>query len=54
MTALEYMKKQMHKHHDSYARAVLRNAPDHELQNIKLKIGYYEAAINALKKVGDQ
>lgn len=53
MTALEYMEKQVEKHRINYNREVLRGVPDEMLQNIQLKIGYYEAAVEALKTVGD-
>ena len=48
MTALEYMEKQVEKHRINYNREVLRGVPDEMLQNIQLKIGYYEAAVEAL------
>ena len=53
MTALEYMEKQVQKHRVNYNREVLRDAPEEVLQNIRLKIGYYEAAVKALKEVGN-
>ena len=51
MTALEYMEKQAQSHRINYNRQVLRNAPEKDLENIKEKIGYYEEAVEALKKV---
>lgn len=53
MTALEYMEKQLQKHRINYNREFLRKAPKEVLDNISLKIGYYEAAVEALKTVGD-
>lgn len=50
MTALEYMEKQVEKHRVNYNREVLRGVPEEMLQNIRLKIGYYEAAVDALKR----
>jgi hypothetical protein len=50
MTALEYMEKQTDKHRINYNREVLRGASEEVLQNIRLKIGYYEAAVEALKE----
>ena len=52
MTTLEYMEKQVNKHRINYNREVLRGVPDEMLQNIQKKIGYYEEAVEALKKVG--
>lgn len=49
MTALEYMEKQAQKHRINYNREILRGVPEEVLQNIRLKIGYYEAAVEALK-----
>ena len=49
MTALEYMEKQVKKHQLSFCREFDRGAPDEVLENIKKKIGYYEAAVEALK-----
>ena len=49
MTALEYMEKQVQKHRINYNREVLRGAPDEVLHNIRAKIGYYEAAAEALQ-----
>lgn len=51
MTALEYMQKQFKKHELNYEREANRGVPEAMLANIKAKIGYYEAAINALKLV---
>ena len=54
MTALEYMKKCAQKHRFNYNREVLRGAPEEMLQNIREKIGYYEAAVEAMKKVAGE
>lgn len=51
MTALEYMEKQLQKHRINYNREILRDAPEETIRNIGLKICYYEAAVEALKKV---
>ena len=48
MTALEYMKKQLLKHQVNYHREKLRNAPEYMLDNIRMKISYYEAGAKAL------
>ena len=53
MTALEYMEKQVQKNRQNFIREFDRKAPQEVLENIKLKIGYYEAAVEALQKVGD-
>ena len=49
MTALECMENQLQKHRINYNREILRGVPEEMLQNIRLKIGYYEAAVEALK-----
>ena len=51
MTALEYMEKQWNKHCMNLGREIARGAPQEVLDNIRLKISYYEAAIEALRKV---
>ena len=51
MTAIEYMIKQLQKHRLNYDKESARGASEEMLQNIKNKIGYYEAAINALKQI---
>lgn len=52
MTALEYMEKQLQKHRRNYIREANRGVPQEMLENIRLKISYYEAAVEALLKVG--
>ena len=54
MTALEYMEKQVQKHRMNYDRESARGVPEEMLHNIQAKINHYEAAVEALKKVGDQ
>lgn len=49
MTALEYMEKQLQKHRNNYDCELLRGVPEEMLQNIGRKVGYYEAAVDALK-----
>ena len=49
MTALEYMEKQIQHHRISHIQAVDRNAPKEMLENIRRKISYYEAAVEALR-----
>ena len=51
MTAIEYMIKQLQKHRLNYERELARGASEEILQNIKNKIDYYEAAVNALKQI---
>ena len=53
MTALEYMEKQIQKHRQNFQRELFRGVPDEQLNNIALKIFYYESAAEALRKVGD-
>lgn len=48
--ALEYMKKQLHKHRMNYKREAARGVSEEMLHNIEKKIGYYEAAVKALKR----
>lgn len=50
MTALEYMEKQLAKHRRNYLHESARGAPEEVLNNIRLKIGCYEAAVDALRK----
>ena len=52
MTALEYMEKQLQKHSRNYERESTRGVPEDMLNNISLKVSYYEEAVEALKKVG--
>lgn len=52
MTALEYMERQVVKHRLNHDREVAREAPEEVLHNIRLKIGYYEAAVAALRRDG--
>ena len=53
MTALEYMEKKVNNHKLTYIRECARKAPEAQLENIRKKIGHYEAAVEALRKVGD-
>lgn len=50
MTALEYMEKQIQHHRISHIQAVDRNAPKEMVENIRRKISYYEAAVEALRE----
>lgn len=54
MTALEYMQKQVNKHRLNYKREKARGVPEKMLNDILAKIGYYEAAVNALKENGHE
>ena len=47
--ALAYMEKQAKKHRLNYEREAARGVSAEMLQNIKNKIGYYEAAVEALR-----
>ena len=51
MTALEYMEKQMQKHQQNFEREFKRGVPNKMLYDIIAKIGYYKAAVEALRKV---
>ena len=53
MTALEYMNRQVVNHKLNFDRQFSRGAPDDDLANIYAKIKYYEAAAEALRRVGD-
>lgn len=52
MTALEYMEKQVQKHRTNYEAEAKRGVPAEMLNRILIKAGYYEAAVEALKKEG--
>ena len=52
MTTLEYIEKQIRNHTLNLERETKRGVPQEMLDNIKKKIGYYEEARDALKKVG--
>ena len=54
MTAIEYMEKQLKKHLIDYEREIVRGVPEEVIHNIENKIGYYEAAIKALKGEGNE
>lgn len=53
MTALEYMKRQVQKHRQNFDRESSRGVPEEMLRNIRKKISYYEAAVEALMKEGE-
>ena len=53
MTALEYMEKQAMRQCFNLGRETSRGAPEEVIENIRLKIRYYEAAAEALRKVGE-
>lgn len=53
MTPLEYMASQVVKHRLNHDRELARGAPEEQLHNIRLKIGYYEAACDALREQAD-
>ena len=52
MTALEYMEKQWQKHRTNYEAEAKRGCPATMMHDILMKIHYYEAAVEALKKEG--
>ena len=52
MTVLEYMEKQVKKHQLNFCKEFERRAPLEVLNNIRLKISHYEAAVEALKEKG--
>ena len=51
MTALEYMERQLRRHVLNHAQESGRGVPEEQLANIEKKIGYYAAAVAALKEV---
>ena len=53
MTALKYMENQVVKHRLNFDREFARGVPEEMLENIRKKISYYEEAVEALLKVGD-
>lgn len=50
MTPLEFMVKQLKSEQENLEKAIERNARKNVLRHVKKKIGYYEAAVNALEK----
>ena len=50
MTALDYMTRQLTKHRLNHDRELARGASEEQLHNIRQKIGYYEAACDALRE----
>ena len=48
MTPLEYMKRQLFKHQTNLQRETARGVPEEMLKNIRAKIEYYSAAVQAL------
>lgn len=53
MTALDYMERQAQKHRLNFDREFAREVPEEMLENIRKKIGYYEAAVEALREVAE-
>lgn len=53
MTPLDYMTRQLTKHRLNHDRELARGAPEEQLHNIRQKIGYYEAACDALREQAD-
>ena len=53
MTALEYMKRQLFKHQTNLKRETARGVPEETLKNIRVKIEYYAAAVEALSRGGN-
>jgi hypothetical protein len=47
------MERQAEKHRLNHDREFAREVPEEVLQNIRAKIGYYEAAVEALRKDGE-
>jgi hypothetical protein len=50
VTAIEYMERQVQRHRLNYDRESARGAHEEMLRNIRKKLGYYEAAVEALRK----
>lgn len=50
MTAIEYMERQVVSNKLNHDREFARGAPEEVLENIRKKIGYYEEAVEALKR----
>ena len=53
MTALEFMEKQLRKCQLNFCKECERDPASVAASNLRKKIDYYEAAVEALKKVGD-
>lgn len=54
MTSLEYMEKRLNKNRLNYERESARGVPEEMLHSIKMKISYYQDAVNALKEKGSE
>ena len=54
MTPIKYMEKQLRKHKRNLERELARCVPIEMIYDIIEKIHCYEAAVEALKKVGDK
>lgn len=53
MTALEYMERQLKKHTMNLERERKRGAPEEVLDDIALKISYYEEAVEDMRGMFD-
>ena len=53
MTPLEYMERRLKKHRLDLEHESARRASPEVLENIRKKIGYYEAAVEGLRKESD-
>jgi hypothetical protein len=53
MTALEFMEKQLRKCQYNFCKEVERDPASEAASNLRRKCGYYEDAVEALRKVGD-
>ena len=54
MTTLEFMTKELNRLKRNHYNAVLRDAPESNIANIKSKITHYEIVCEMLKGVGDK
>ena len=54
MSALEFMRKELDRNKKNLFREFERNAPDDVIENIEKKIGYYDAACEALELFGQK
>ena len=51
MNAYEYFKNLREKHERNLHRAIAREAPKEDIKNLERKVGFFDEAVEALKKM---
>ena len=51
MNAYEYFKNLREKHERNLNRAIAREAPKEDIKNLERKVGFFDEAVEALKKM---